>query len=148
LNGTNAALRNVGWALLRIVAGVLLMTHGYAKVSAAAADPNLQLGQFTETVRALGFPYPEFFAWAAVAAELVGGFLIAAGLFTRPAAAVAAFTMAVAVFSLRDDPFAQQEKALLFMVIFFVFLLGGSGPVSFDDAIRARRAKASSSIFR
>lgn len=148
LNGTNAALRNIGWALLRIVSGILLMTHGYAKVSRAAADPNLQLGQFLETVRSLGFPMPEFFAWAAVVAELGGGFLIAIGFLTRPAAALAAFTMAVAVFSHRDDPFAQQEKALLFLVIFLVFLLGGAGPVSFDAWIQARRARASASIFK
>ena len=148
LNGTNEALRNIGWALLRIAIGVLLMTHGYAKFTHAAAAPGFELGDFVETVRALGFPYPAFFAWAAVFAELVGGFLVAIGFFTRPAALAATFTMAVAVYSQRDDPFAQQEKALLFLLIFLVFALGGSGPWSFDDWIRARRAKASSSIFK
>ncbi|WP_373047346.1 DoxX family protein [Vulgatibacter sp.] len=148
MNGTNAALRNIGWTVLRIVSGVLLMTHGYAKLTRAAADPELQLGRFLETVQGLGFRYPEFFAWLAVAAELGGGFLVAIGFFTRPAAAAAAFTMAVAVYSHRLDGFAAQEKALLFGVIFFVMALGGSGPVSFDDWIRARRAKASSSIFK
>ncbi len=148
MNGTNEALRNIGWALLRIATGVLLMTHGYAKFARAAAQPGFELGNFVETVRGLGFPYPEFFAWAAVAAELAGGFLVAIGFFTRPASLMAAFTMAVAVYSHRDDPFAQQEKALLFLLIFLVFALGGSGPYSFDEWIRARRAKASSSIFK
>jgi len=148
LNGTNEALRRIGWVLLRVVAGVLLATHGWAKLARAAETPGFDLGRFVESVRALGFPFPEAFAWAAVAAELGGGLLVALGLFTRPAAAVAAFAMAVAVYSHRDDPFAQQEKALLYLVIFFVFLLGGSGPVSFDDWIRARKARASASIFK
>jgi putative oxidoreductase len=148
LNGTNEALRNIGWALLRIATGVLLMTHGYAKFSRAAAQPGFELGNFVETVRGLGFPYPELFAWLAVLAELVGGFLVAIGFLTRPAAIAAAFTMAVAVYSHRADPFAQQEKALLFLLVFFVFAIGGAGPYSFDEWIRARRAKASASIFK
>ena len=148
MNGTNEALRNIGWALLRIATGVLLMTHGYAKFARAAASPDFQLGNFVEGVRSLGFPYPEFFAWCAVLAELVGGALVAIGLMTRPAAMVAAFTMAVAVYSHRADPFAQQEKALLFLLIFVTYAIGGAGPFSFDAWIRARRAKASSSIFK
>ena len=148
MNGTNETLQRIGWALLRVVSGVLLATHGWAKIAGTPESPGFALGSFTEKVAALGIPMPEFFAWAAVAAELVGGLMIAVGLLTRPMAAVAAFTMAVAVWSHADDPFAQQEKALLFLVIFFVFLLGGSGPVSFDDWIRARRARASASIFR
>lgn len=148
MNGTNAALRDIGWALLRIATGVLLMTHGYAKFANAAASPDFQLGNFLEMVRGLGFPYPAFFAWCAVAAELVGGVLVAIGFLTRPAAVAAAFTMAVAVYSAREQPFAQQEKALLFLLNFFAFAIGGSGPYSFDAWIRARRAKASASIFK
>lgn len=148
MNETNAALRNIGWALLRIVTGAMFLTHGYAKVMVAAADPEFQLGRFVETVEGLGFPYPAFFAWAATLSELVGGALIAIGFLTRPAAIFATFTMAVAVYSHRADGFAQMEKALLFLVVFFVLSLGGSGPVAIDEWIRERRARASASIFK
>lgn len=147
MNGTNAALRNVGWALLRIAMGGFFLTHGYAKIF-GIKDGVAVMANFSESVRALGFPSPEIFAWLAALSELVGGALIVLGLWTRPAAIASFFTMAVAVYSHRADGFSAMEKPLMFLVVFFVFALAGSGPLSFDDAIRARRAKASSAIFR
>lgn len=148
MNGTNAALRNVGWALLRIAMGGFFLTHGYAKVFGKKADGTDAIVSFYDAVASLGFPYPEFFAWAAALSELVGGALIVLGLWTRPASIFCALTMAVAVYHHRADGFGGMEKALMFLVVFFVLALGGSGPLSFDDAIRARKAKASSAIFR
>jgi putative oxidoreductase len=148
LNGTNAALRNVGWALLRIAMGGFFLTHGYAKVFGKKADGTDAIVSFYDAVGSLGFPYPEFFAWAAALSELAGGALIVLGLWTRPASILAAMTMAVAVYHHADEGFGGMEKALMYLVIFFVFALGGSGPLSIDDTIRARKAKASSAIFR
>lgn len=148
MNGINAALRNVGWALLRIAMGGMFLTHGYAKIFGVTTEGNLQMANFQETVRALGLPWPEVLAWVAALSELVGGGLIVIGLLTRPASLFAMITMAVAVFSSSEQGFAAYEKPLMYLVVFFVMLLGGSGPVSFDEAIRARRAKASSTIFK
>jgi putative oxidoreductase len=44
--------------------------------------------------------------------------------------------MAVAAFIAHgDDPFAQKEKALLFLAIYLVLLLVGSGKFSADKAL-------------
>lgn len=53
---------------------------------------------FVSDVAKLGFPFPGFFAWAAVLAEVVGGGLLCVGLFTRLAGLAIAVTMLVAIF--------------------------------------------------
>ena len=53
---------------------------------------------FVSDVAKLGFPFPAFFAWAAVLAEVVGGGLLCVGLFTRLAGLAIAVTMLVAIF--------------------------------------------------
>lgn len=73
----------------------------------------------------------------AVFGELVCGLLVAAGLFARPAAIPAAFTMAVAAFVTHGtDPFAKKELALLYLIAFVVVALAGPGLYSLDAARR------------
>src|SRR5687767_5362288 len=98
------------WALVRFTCGALLAgLHGYGKVFGGGVD-RLAVG-----VAGLGFPAPLFFAWCASLAEFVGGALVAVGLLTRPAAAMAGFTMLVALYAHRNDPFMKMELALLFL---------------------------------
>ena len=71
----------------------------------------------------------------AVFGEFVCGLLVAAGLFARPAALPAAFTMVVAAFVTHGaDPFAKKELALLYLVAFVVVALAGPGRYSLDAA--------------
>ena len=73
----------------------------------------------------------------AVFGEFVCGLLVAAGLFARPAALPAAFTMVVAAFVTHGaDPFAKKELALLYLVAFVVVALAGPGRYSLDAARR------------
>ncbi|WNG38696.1 DoxX family protein [Archangium violaceum] len=128
--GTSGA--TLGWTVVRVVFGVsLAILHGLPKVTGG-------MGRFADGVAALGFPYPIFFAWCAALAELVGGLLIALGLFTRPAAALAAFTMVVALYRHRADPFARMELALLYFSVLFAAMFIGAGPYSLDAKVRHR----------
>jgi putative oxidoreductase len=70
--------------IARILFGVMMATHGAQKV----------LGAFG------GMPpgVPPFIKWVAGSIELVGGLLIAIGLFTRPAAFLVSGLMAAAYF--------------------------------------------------
>jgi putative oxidoreductase len=90
-----------------------------------------------------------------MATELVGGFLIAFGLFTRAAAGFAAFTMFVAAF-LRHRLFQQTlafagvspvseqvleswgnpERAAVYLLIFLALVLTGGGRYSLDRLLR------------
>ena len=132
---------DVGSSILRIAIGLMMaFGHGLAKVPPAEG--------FVKLVAGLGFPLPEVFAWAAGLSELLGGLLIAAGLFTRPASLFLACTMAVAAFLQHgSDPFfsrtgASKEMAVLYLLAAIAFALAGSGRWSLDALLRRRLAAA------
>src|SRR3989338_5873123 len=85
-------MTDIGLLWLRVLTGLGMAYHGYGKVFGGSMD------KMTEGVAAMGFPAPEFFAWAAALSEFAGGILLVLGLFTRPAALFILITMAVAVF--------------------------------------------------
>ncbi|NTX12165.1 DoxX family protein [Myxococcus llanfairpwllgwyngyllgogerychwyrndrobwllllantysiliogogogochensis] len=122
----------LGWTLVRAVFGLALgLGHGLPKVTG-------DMSRFAAGVAELGFPFPLFFAWCASLAELVGGVLVAVGLFTRPAAAMAGFTMLVALFRHRADPFGRMELALLYLTVMVAVALIGGGPWSLDSRVRRK----------
>lgn len=86
--------RDLGQLILRLAGLYLAVGHGWGKVVGLASGDT----RFVQGVAEMGFPVPVLFAWAAALSELVGGTLIAVGLFTRWAAALAACTMFVAAF--------------------------------------------------
>jgi putative oxidoreductase len=155
-----AADRTSGWALdlallvLRLAGIGLVVGHGWGKLIRMAGG---NLG-FVESVQKLGFPAPLFFAWAAVIAETLLASLVTLGLFTRPAAAVCAFNVAVAAFlrhqahrqglmliGLRYYPpetvkgWGNPELALIYLIIFLALALAGGGRFAVERLIRRPR---------
>lgn len=119
-------LNNLGLALLRIGGAGLLLSHGV---------PKLQLlfqGGTIEFPDPLGIgPSPTLFL--AVFAEFLCAVLVLIGFKTRLAAIPVAITMLVAALVQHaPDPFAQKEKALLFLLIFVCVALLGPGAFSVD----------------
>lgn len=127
---------NVGLAILRVFSGLsMAFGHGIGKVPPPA-------GLVAGTGK-LGFPIPEFFAWAAAFGEFGGGLLLALGLLTRPGTFFMGFTMLVAGFGVHAaDPFARKEMALLYLAIAVMFLLVGSGKYGVDAWIRSRNPRS------
>lgn len=115
---------------LRVLTGLsMAFSHGLGKVP----PPEM----LVQGVAGIGFPMPEFFAWAAALSEFAGGILLALGLFTRPAAAFLAFTMFIAAVVVHAaDPFAKKEMGLLYFAIALVFAIRGSGRWSVDHFIK------------
>jgi putative oxidoreductase len=112
-------------SVLRIMTGLLFLEHGTEKV--------------------LGFPpsehaFPALFSLIGIQGvlELVGGFLILIGLFTRPVAFILAGDMAVAYF-LAHAPKSffptlnGGQLAILFCFVFLYLVFAGAGPWSADD---------------
>jgi putative oxidoreductase len=123
----------VGWLVVRVVFGLTLaLGHGLPKVVGG------RMGDFAQGVEALGFPFPLFFAWCAALAELLGGLCVALGLLTRPAAALAGFTMVVALFRHHADPFARMELALLYFTVMATAIVVGGGAISLDARLGRR----------
>lgn len=125
----------IGDILLRLFAGLsMAFAHGLGKVPPSE--------QFIEGVTGLGFPMPGLFAWCAGLSELLGGLLLALGLFTRPAALAVAFTMAVAGFGRHAaDPFQRKELAFVYLAIGVFYLLSGAGRYSLDAMLSKRHSK-------
>lgn len=115
------------YALTRILAGMMFTLHGMQKV----------LGMFG------GAPAeaPVFIVWGAGLIELIGGPLIALGLFAGPAAFLASGTMAVAFFMAHALPGGSilpiengGELAALYCWVFLMIATRGSGTWSIDEA--------------
>ncbi len=112
-------------ALLRIVSGLLFLAHGLVKLF--GFPPGAQPGQVPLVgVMALG-----------AMIELVAGGLIVLGLFTRPAAFIAAGEMAVAYWVFHAPgsfyPIINKgELAILYCCIFLYLAAAGPGAFSLD----------------
>lgn len=117
------------YSLLRIVAGGLFACHGAQKLFGALG------GQAA--------PLASQFGLAGVI-ELLGGLLIALGLFTSPVAFLAAGEMAAAYF-IAHAPRAPWpilnggELAVLYCFLFLYMAARGSGPLSLDRLLRGSR---------
>ncbi len=123
------------YAGARIITGLMFMLHGMQKI----------LGFFGGAPEGA----PAFVVWGAGSIELIGGALIAIGLFAAPAAFLASGTMAVAFFvghvARHGTIFPienQGEPAVLYCWVFLVIAARGSGIWSIDD-LRGGRADAS-----
>ncbi|MBP2235970.1 putative oxidoreductase [Sinorhizobium kostiense] len=113
--------------LLRVVAGVLLVTHGYGKI----LDPFGTVGM----VEGLGF-YPGVF-WSPLlaATEFFGGIFIAVGLLTRPAAFAATIVLLVTVYFhgiVQGEGLGGAEKSVLWAAVTFFFAIRGANGQSID----------------
>ena len=113
--------------LLRVVAGLLLVTHGYGKI----INPFGAAGM----VESLGF-YPGVI-WSPLlaATEFFGGILVAIGLFTRPASFAAMIVLLVTVYFhgiVKAEGLGGAEKSILWAAIFLFFAVRGGNRHSVD----------------
>jgi putative oxidoreductase len=120
-------------SVLRIVTGLLFLEHGTGKL--------------------LGFPpsdhaAPTLFSLIGVQGvlELVGGFLILIGLFTRPVAFILAVDMAVAYFMAHAPKsffptINGGQLAILFCFVFLFVVFAGGGTWSADEQLARSRTR-------
>lgn len=132
----NPALRDAALLLLRVVAGVIFIAHGWQKAFILGMDGP---GGTTELYAAAGVPAPAIMAWFTAAAEMLGGALLIVGLLATAAAAV------LAVFSLLTlyffhwgfGFFAEDsgvEMSLILIAVCVIIVVFGSGRASLDRA--------------
>ena len=114
-------------SVLRLVSGLIFMAHGTQK-----------LLKFPPTTRAV-----ELSSISGIAGffELIGGALIALGLFTRPAAFLCSGVMAVAYFYAHAPrsffPVVNGgDAAILYCFVFLYIFFAGPGPLSIDRMLR------------
>jgi putative oxidoreductase len=132
---------DIGVLIVRVLFGIPIAAHGSQKLFGAFGGYGLEgTGKFFET---LGFRPGAMFAAMAGLSELVGGLLLALGLFTPAAAAVVVATMCVAMFSvhLKNGFFAANngiEMPFLFAAAALGVAFTGGGQYSLDSQLGLR----------
>lgn len=130
-------LQGLALPLVRITAGLLLVPHGAQKLFGAFGG-----GGLTATAASfakIGFEPGLPVALLIGVTEFFGGWLLALGLFTRPAAVAIAIFLAVAVsFHWSNGLFWNQggfEYPLLWALVATAFAIMGGGRYSLDARI-------------
>ena len=118
-------------SVLRIVAGLLFIPHGTAKLLHV---PHVAMFDNLELMSLLGLQG---------VIEIVGGLLLVIGLFSRPVAFVLSGNMAVAYFMAHWPkgwlPILNGgDLAVLFCFVFLYLWLAGPGPWSVDARMNAK----------
>src|SRR3954463_6033610 len=121
------------YCIMRIVAGLLFACHGGQKI---LGFPPVAKAMQIDTMWMVGGYI-----------ELIGGFLIALGLFTRVAAFIASGMMAVAYFMVHAKggffPIINRgEAAVIYCFVFLYMFFYGGGRFSLDALIFKRSAVA------
>jgi putative oxidoreductase len=131
-------LKPYAWPLIRFFAGIMLVPHGAQKLFGAFGGAGL-LGT-SYGFEKMGIEPALPFALIAACTEFFGGFLVAIGLLTRPAALACFILLMVAVLQvhLPGGFFASRggyEYPLLWAIVMLAAIIRGGGPMSVDKAI-------------
>lgn len=127
-----------GLTLLRVIAGVTFAAHGSQKLFGWFGGYGLAgVGQWMESI---GLAPGYLMALLAGSAEFFGGLALIVGLLVRPAAAVLAVTMLVAIVTvhLANGFFMSNngyEFALALLAISLAVMIEGAGKLSLDKRI-------------
>lgn len=123
---------NLALLILRVGAGILMLTHGFPKLM-MILDGNFAFGD------PIGLG-PELSLILVTFAEFLCAILVIAGLWSRLAVVPLIFAMAVAAFIAHaGDPFAEKELSLFFLITFTSLLFSGPGKYSLDHLFYARK---------
>lgn len=127
--------------VLRVVVGIVMAAHGYAKLAAGPSG-------FAETLSGLGVPAPGFMAYVVTFTELGGGILLVFGLLTRLAGLAITINLVVATLLVKldvgliapmDAGGTGYELDLTLIAGALALVLMGPGPISVDRAVGVER---------
>lgn len=125
--------------ILRAPIGLILMAHGSQKLFGWFGGYGLTgTGQWMDSI---GLSPGFLMALLAGSAEFFGGLALLLGLLARPAAAVVAFTMLIAIFSVHIShglflSNGGYEYALSLLVVTIAIAFQGAGRLSLDKVIQ------------
>ncbi|QYJ69448.1 DoxX family protein [Flavobacterium litorale] len=132
----NQNLYDIGILLLRITVGCFMMTHGLHKLDM------LMEGGVIKFADPIGIGAKPSLILT-VFAELVCSFLIVMGFAIRLAALPLIVTMLVIIFVVHaKDGFTHKELPALYLAIYVLLLIVGSGRFSVDRLIAGKKRKS------
>jgi putative oxidoreductase len=136
---------SLGIALVRVMAGIIFVAHGYQKFFVFGLDG--ATNAFTQ----MGVPAPSITAPLVAVVELGGGIALILGLLTRLSALALAIDMLVAIALVRIkggffNPNGAEFEMLL-CVACVALVVAGAGAMSVDEAIARRRFPATNDTY-
>ncbi len=138
LGGLYDKVSDLALPLVRVTAGLVLVPHGAQKLFGWFGGGGLEgtAGFFGK----IGLEPASFWAVVVGCNELIGGALLALGLFTRPVAAAVTIQMifAITLVHLKNGFFwtaSGIEYPLMWGLVAFAFVLRGGGAYSIDARI-------------
>ena len=125
-------LGSLGLLILRVVAGLLMMTHGWSKIQ------NFE-GMVQGGFDPIGMG-PTLSVVLLIAAEFIAALFIVFGLLTRLSTIPLMVAMSVASFVAHaGDPLEIKELSLVYLTIFAILFITGAGKYSFDRLFFKKR---------
>jgi len=127
----------LGLLVLRVGIGIAFVVHGFPKLFMGGA-----VG-LSKGLAATGIPGGLVAAYLAGSAEFFGGIALILGILLRPAAAVMAFNMMVAlIFHLnKGDKFVAYSHALESGILFLSLFVAGPGKFSLDHLLWGEKSE-------
>ena len=127
-------LQPLALLVVRLAIGLIMIAHGYPKVFGG-------LHHYAQWSASMGMP--AWLAYVSAFVEFLGGILILAGFFTRPAALLICGNLAVAMWKvdLHGGLFGalghtDKETSLALATLAFALIFFGAGPISLDHILR------------
>lgn len=123
--------RNTGLLILRVGLGVMMITHGFPKLSGGPAGWEALGG----SMKVIGIDFlPVFWGFMAAVAEAIGGLFLILGIFFRPVNALLVVTMLIAalVHFAKGDGLSGASHAIELGMVFFSLIFIGPGKYSID----------------
>lgn len=139
LNRLVATSNDIAPLVLRVLIGIIFAAHGSQKLFGFFGGYGLSgTGQFFDS---LGLHPGVLMALMAGSAEFFGGLALVLGLLVRPAGAVTAFTMLIAILSVHiSKGFFLEKGGLEYALALFAastsLVFSGGGRASVDRAIQ------------
>ena len=132
---THSTATDIALLMARTGIAILMLTHGIPKLLMLISGAPIQF----PSVMGLS---AELSLTLAVFAEVICSIFLLAGFATRLAAIPLAITMIVAAFLVHAaDPFARQEPALQYLLVYLILLFAGSGKYSIDYWLQKKALK-------
>lgn len=134
--GKTTASTDLALLVARTGIAALMLTHGIPKLLLLFSGAPVQFPPVLGMSAALSLGLTVY-------AEVVCSFLILVGFATRLATIPLIITMLVAAFLIHAaDPFAKQEPALQYLLVYVILLFAGSGKYSIDYLLQGKRPTA------
>ena len=123
---SGSSARDFAFLLLRIVVGLLLITHGYPKLQKLLSGNEIQFASVFGMSQKLSLAMAMF-------AEFFCAIFLLIGLFTRLAAIPIIITFLVIIFQIHgSDPLGKKELPIMYLISCITIFLCGPGKFSLD----------------